>query len=85
MGRFKPCELKERQNEFDFRLERGVFSASVNGKQIFSNVEEGYAIRAPSDWMLVGVGAYNDLNETVVRYHKLQVRKPRGPQVAVNQ
>jgi hypothetical protein len=71
-----PLRLNDRTNSFQLKFQSGYVSASVNGTDIFKNV------RAPRDSnistnqdFLAGLGAFNDMNNTVIRYRDLQARK----------
>jgi hypothetical protein len=72
--------LKPTRNSFVFQFNNGRATASVNGATVLQGVEppKSSARISPSEF-LIGLGAYNDMNETVVRYHNVQVR--RAPSV----
>ena len=53
-------------------------TASGNGQAVFSGNNPPRAIRVARDAFLLGLGAFNDINETVVRYRNLQVRRVTG-------
>jgi hypothetical protein len=62
-------------NSFDFRFQNGRVSASVNGSPVFQDDKPPAAIDTPADDFLLGLGAFNDSNDTVIRYRNVQVRK----------
>jgi hypothetical protein len=63
------------RNTFDFRLHGDTCSASVNGVEVLSNAQAPENIRVPAGEFRLGLGAYNDSNDTVIRYRNVQVRK----------
>jgi hypothetical protein len=69
-------------NLFTFRLANGKVSASVNGADLMRDVAPPKNSRIPTNEFYLGLGAFNDMNETVIRYHELQVRKLAGPAAA---
>ena len=71
----RPVALDPARTSFDFRFERGLATASVNGQEILSGVKPPQAIRVSPREFRVGVGAFNDSNETVIRYAHLQLRR----------
>jgi len=72
--------FNEGANSFEFRINQNKVTASVNGQKVFENVASPQGISVADEEFRVGVGAYNDNNDTVIRYRNLQVRKvqPRG-------
>jgi hypothetical protein len=71
----KPAALNSRTNSFHFRFQNGKASASINGQEIFPATEPARGMRIAVRDFLVGLGAYNDMNETVIRYRRVQVRR----------
>jgi hypothetical protein len=71
----KPVTLNSDTNSFTFRFQGGLVSATVNGQTIFKNAKPPYNDKVPKKECLLGLGAYNDANETVIRYRNVQVRK----------
>lgn len=71
----RPVELDGRHNSFEFRIRAGQVSATVNGKEVFKNAKPPRVLRVSRRQMLLGLGAFNDMNNTVIRYRDLQVRK----------
>ncbi len=67
-------QLNDTTNTFEFILHGDTCSASVNDQVIFSNTRLGHAIEVPTHEIMLGVGGYDDLDQTVIRYHRLQVR-----------
>jgi len=70
-----PTPLANQSNSFDFRMQGGLVSASVNGRDVFKNVPPPRDAYVTTNEFLLGLGAFNDSNSTVIRYRNLQVRK----------
>ena len=70
-----PVTLNSETNSFTFRFHHGQVSATVNDKQIFKNANPPATNAIPPAVMRVGLGAYGDANETVIRYRNVQIRK----------
>lgn len=66
-------------NTFYFRFQNGKVSASVNDQEVLKEVAPPQEIAVATNEFLLGVGAYNDSNDTVIRYRKLQVRSLASP------
>lgn len=64
-------------NSFDFILRNGKVTASVNGGRVMDGVEAPTEINVPDDSFLVGLGAFNDSADTIIRYRDVQVRELR--------
>jgi hypothetical protein len=71
----KRAKVNDVLNSFDFRLDRGHITASVNGEEIFKDATPKDSLDSPAQDIRVGLGAYNDTNETVIRYRHIQIRK----------
>ena len=67
--------LNNDTNSFDFIFQNGKATASVNGTQVFHQAEPPADISVPHDSYLVGLGAFNDSADTVIRYYDVQVRE----------
>jgi hypothetical protein len=52
-------------------------SATVNDVQVFNNIGVPNTIRVADGQFLLGLGAFNNNNETVIRYRNVQVRMLR--------
>ena len=70
-----PVTLNSETNSFSFRLHRGLVSATVNDKEIFKNAKPPGTNATPPAVTCLGLGAFNDSNDTVIRYRNVQVRK----------
>jgi hypothetical protein len=69
------ARLKGDRNSFEFRLQNGKATATVNGDRLLAEaVIPGKAVKGNSSMML-GLGAFHDSNETVIRYRSVQVRR----------
>ena len=71
----KMVALNSDHNTFRFRLHDGECSAFVNDTEVFSDVKAPAKIRVPDGQFLLGLGAFNDNNDTVIRYRNVQVRE----------
>jgi hypothetical protein len=70
-----PVNLDSHTNSFYFRLHDGRVSATVDGQEVFKNVEPPKNSYVSTNEFLLGLGAFNDSNSTVIRYRNIQVRK----------
>lgn len=71
---YQPVQLNDGRNSFYLRLQPGKISASMNGKDVFREAKPPQSIAASRSEFFLGLGAFNDMNETVIRYRNLQVR-----------
>lgn len=67
--------LNDVTNSFDMTFQDGKVTASVNGLPVFDNAEPPRQIGVPDNSCLVGLGAFNDSPDTVIRYRNVQLRK----------
>jgi hypothetical protein len=74
-GIIRPCALDGARNSFDFQLRNGKATADVNGRRIISNGQRPDSIWVADNQYLLGLGAFNDVNETVIRYRNINVRR----------
>lgn len=72
---YQPLTLNSVTNTFSFRFENGKATASVNDRNMFMEVAPPRTNSIPDDRFLVGLGAFNDMNNTVLRYRNVQVRR----------
>ena len=61
-------------NLFSFTFHSGLVNASVNGDSIYRDTKPPGVVRYAGEEFLVGLGAFNDLNDTVIRYRNVQLR-----------
>ncbi len=66
--------LNDVTNSFDFTFQDGRVTASVNGLNVFNGAAPPVSISVPDDSYLVGLGAFNDSSDTVIRYRNVQLR-----------
>ena len=71
----KSAELKSDRNNFSFRFQGGKVYTTLNGITTFSGVEPTREMQLRMNNYLLGLGAYNDMNETVIRYRGVQVKR----------
>jgi hypothetical protein len=69
------ARLNSNTNSFQFRLQGGKVSASVNGQEVFKDVKPRKNWYFSTNEVHLGLGAFNDMNETVIRYRHIQVRQ----------
>ncbi|MFN7138935.1 MAG: hypothetical protein ACK4UN_06330, partial [Limisphaerales bacterium] len=72
---YHPVKLNSDTNTFTFRFENGKASATVNDQTVFIAVPPPRTNSVPDKEFLFGVGAFNDMNDTVIRYRNVQVRR----------
>ena len=73
-----PVTLDNATNSFYFRFHNGKVSASVNQRQVFSEMTPAWKIDVAADGFYVGLGAFSDKNDTAIRYRGVQVRSLAG-------
>ena len=67
--------LNDVTNAFDFTLQDGQVTASVNGVEVFHQAAPPAVIRVPDNSYQVGLGAFSDSADAVVRYRDVQLRQ----------
>jgi hypothetical protein len=72
---YRPALLNSGTNTFDFILQNGAVTASVNGESLFQQAAPPSKIYTPANAFYLGLGAFNDSNSTVIRYRNLRVRE----------
>ncbi len=70
----QPVALNDKLNSFDLVLKDGRVSASVNGDLVFENAETPATLDTPKESYLVGLGAFSDSADAVVRYRGVEIR-----------
>jgi hypothetical protein len=68
-------ELNEKSNSFDLVLNDGQVTASVNGEQVFDKADTPATIDVDRTSYFVGLGAFSDSDDAVVRYRDVELRK----------
>ncbi len=71
----KKVALNTDRNAFTFRLMDGKVSATLNGKSVISNAALPSKLEFYGNNFYVGLGAFNDTNDTVIRYRNVQIRR----------
>jgi hypothetical protein len=71
---WKTIALDPKHNTFQFRFQNGRADAWVNGTQILKRSLLRKEMNLGTD-CLIGLGAYHDSNETVIRYKNVKVRR----------
>jgi hypothetical protein len=70
-----PAPVDSHTNTFTFRFQDGRVTASVNGGEVFKGVPPPRQSYVTTNEFYLGIGAFNDVNTTVIRYRNLQVRR----------
>ena len=68
-------DLNSRSNSFYLRLHDGLVTASVNGQTLFENTAPARNYYLVTNRFLVGLGAFNDSDATVIRYRDVEIRR----------
>jgi len=71
----RPAELQADRNAFEIRIFGRHFGAFVNGKELFRDVPLAQRVKVAGERQVLGLGAFNDMNETAIRYRKLELRR----------
>ena len=71
--------MDSRTNTFTFRFHNGRVNATVDDREVFKEVEPPKNSYVATNEFLLGLGAFNDSNSTVIRYRNIQVRKLSSP------
>jgi hypothetical protein len=68
-------KLNDGTNSFRLRFQNEKVTTTVNGFELLSRAKPPQSVRVPDDEFLIGLGAFNDMNDTVIRYRNVQVRQ----------
>ncbi len=71
----KPVSLNPDHNTFRFRMTSLIADAWLNDVRILEKVQVPGTARVADDQFLVGLGSYNDMNNTVIRYRNVKLRR----------
>jgi hypothetical protein len=71
----KLVTLNNDTNTFYLRFQHGLVTVRVNDEQVFKDAKAPQNWSVPTTDSLVGLGAFNDMNDTVIRYRNVQIRK----------
>jgi GYF domain 2 len=74
-----PVALNSKTNSFDFRFQNDKVTAFVNGQEVFDKVNPPENYYLSTNEFLLGLGAFNDMNNTVIRYDTVKARKLLSP------
>jgi hypothetical protein len=69
-----PAPVNDQTNSFRFRIDHGRANAWVNGTQVFRDATPVRSLYLTAS-SVVGLGAFNDMNHTVLRYRDVKVRR----------
>lgn len=67
--------LNDTTNTFDLIYQDGKITASVNGVSVFDHAAAPVELNVPNNSFMVGLGAFNDSPDTVIRYRNVQLKK----------
>ncbi len=67
--------LSDKSNSFDLVLSDGRVTASVNDEQVFDGADTPASISFPEESYFVGLGAFSDSADAVVRYRGVELRR----------
>jgi hypothetical protein len=67
--------LNSATNSFEFTYKDGRMTASVNGEEVFREAVPPAAINVPRSAYLIGLGAFSDSEDEVVRYRDVEIRQ----------
>lgn len=73
------ASLRPEHNSFQFRLQGGKATAFLNGVEVLRDAFPGRSALPLGSDAYVGLGAYNDMNDTVIRYRNVQIRRLAAP------
>jgi hypothetical protein len=76
--------LNDKVNSFDLVVSEDHFTATVNGEKVFNDAEVPTYLNIPETSYFVGLGAFSDSKDAVVRYHAVEVRKLSLTEDALN-
>ena len=71
----QPDGLNDKVNSFDLVVSEDHVTASVNGKRVIDNGPVPSYLNIPEGSYFVGLGAFSDSADAVVRYHGVEVRR----------
>jgi hypothetical protein len=80
----QPVALNDKVNSFDLVVSEDHVTATVNGKRVISNGPVPSYLNIPESSYFVGLGAFSDSADAVVRYHGVEVRKLSLTEDALN-
>ena len=75
---YRSEKLNDNRNTFDFTFRNGRATAYVNGQRAMQNARTPRTVALDSAHVYAGLGAFNDMNDTVIRYRNLEIRKLGG-------
>jgi hypothetical protein len=67
--------LNDVTNSFDFIFQNHKVTATVNGVEVFHDASPPAAISVSDNSFLLGLGAFSDSSDTIIRYRGVEVRK----------
>lgn len=67
--------LNDVTNSFDMTFRDGQVTATVNGVMVFDHCKAPVELNVPNNSYLIGLGAFNDTADSIIRYRSVQLRK----------
>ncbi len=67
--------LNDVTNSFDMTFNAGKVTSTVNGVNVFDQAHAPVDLNVPDNNYLIGLGAFNDSPDTIIRYRNIQLRK----------
>jgi GYF domain 2 len=67
--------IRATDTAFDVVVTGDQWTVTVNGREVMDGVTTPTIVRLPAGSSCLGLGAFNDNNDTVIRYRNVQVRK----------
>jgi hypothetical protein len=65
--------VKPDHNTFTYQFDNGVAAASINGEAVMRHQKKPGNILVRDDEFALGLGAYNDMNTTTIRYRNVKL------------
>jgi hypothetical protein len=70
-----PVQFDSATNTFTFRFHDGRVSATVDGQEVFREVDPPKNTHVTTNEFWLGLGAFRHANDSVIRYRNIQVRR----------
>lgn len=67
--------LPDNANVFEFRFKNNKATLILNEVTLYENVDIPEWVKVDPEQFRIGIGAFNDSNETVIRYRKLEIKR----------
>ncbi|HZV36723.1 MAG TPA: GYF domain-containing protein [Verrucomicrobiae bacterium] len=74
-GVTRKADVQDDHNSFTFTLQNFTATASLNGAQVLQAAPQPRSLYIKNDDYRLGLGAFNDVNDAVIRYRNMKVRR----------